>query len=601
MAEAAAAAMEAEKSEKERNGELELDLTQRVESAVTARATYIKEHAESLTMVSFRRLLEEDLGLETTALDPHKKKIKELVDHIMNADDPEVTEAVIRDALAKRSSYLKTDSRNMKLERVRRLLEEDLGLQNFALDTKKELVKSLLDEVLNTSDVTKEEEHSASEVEALETETGTAAEVNEEKKRKLQSAEKSRKKKRLVKKLEETDESEREDSEENKPRKRKSGKKKAIVKDSEDEDEDERKSSNPKSSKDEVHAKKPEETEAEDTKEYNTDSDESPAKKTPKKKAAKAPESKPVVSKVVEQLKQMIKASGINIPPSVYKRVKQVPESKRESSLIKELESILQKEGLNRNSSEKEGRGRRQANLFYEPLPFAKKKRNKTVLSDDEESSKSEGSLIQSRPCIIATENPTRRSKIDALLKLLNKDAWAQILAARTGGEKNPLAPNVCGDENVRKSWQHPMLSRMKAWTTMLLALAKEGAPPDEDTYVLVAQKSRNITVDEAKELQRLVQEKIGDKVVSAMTKGYLALNQHRGANDIAHDMLDKGGGWCRSREWEEAKRVRKLMTDRGIKKEPGKSDQHQEHGRSHPHTMEIYAEVDRIQEIRSS
>ncbi|XP_024530977.1 transcriptional regulator ATRX homolog [Selaginella moellendorffii] len=415
MAEAAAAAMEAEKSEKERNGELELDLTQRVESAVTARATYIKEHAESLTMVSFRRLLEEDLGLETTALDPHKKKIKELVDHIMNADDPEVTEAVIRDALAKRSSYLKTDSRNMKLERVRRLLEEDLGLQNFALDTKKELVKSLLDEVLNTSDVTKEEEHSASEVEALETETGTAAEVNEEKKRKLQSAEKSRKKKRLVKKLEETDESEREDSEENKPRKRKSGKKKAIVKDSEDEDEDERKSSNPKSSKDEVHAKKPEETEAEDTKEYNTDSDESPAKKTPKKKAAKAPESKPVVSKVVEQLKQMIKASGINIPPSVYKRVKQVPESKRESSLIKELESILQKEGLNRNSSEKElkavrkkkdkqkdlegidvgniiteGRGRRQANLFYEPLPFAKKKRNKTVLSDDEESSKSE-------------------------------------------------------------------------------------------------------------------------------------------------------------------------------------------------------------------
>ncbi|XP_024539808.1 pentatricopeptide repeat-containing protein At3g62890-like [Selaginella moellendorffii] len=131
----------------------------------------------------------------------------------------------------------------------------------------------------------------------------------------------------------------------------------------------------------------------------------------------------------------------------------------------------------------------------------------------------------------------------------------------------------------------------VKAWTTMLEAycrlgkynavlqildvMAKEGAPPDEDTYVLVAQKSRNITVDEAKKLQRLVEEKIGlsakvgtaiinmfaekfgsmilarvcydaieDKkvsVFSAMMKGYLALNQYRDAIDIAHDMLEKG------------------------------------------------------------
>ena len=42
-----------------------------------------------------------------------------------------------------------------------------------------------------------------------------------------------------------------------------------------------------------------------------------------------------------------------SIPPSVYKRVKQAPESKREARLIKELEEILEREGLSTNPSEK--------------------------------------------------------------------------------------------------------------------------------------------------------------------------------------------------------------------------------------------------------
>ena len=42
-----------------------------------------------------------------------------------------------------------------------------------------------------------------------------------------------------------------------------------------------------------------------------------------------------------------------SVPPSIYKRVKQVPENKREAQLIKELEEILSKEGLSANPSEK--------------------------------------------------------------------------------------------------------------------------------------------------------------------------------------------------------------------------------------------------------
>ncbi|CAN6468446.1 unnamed protein product [Victoria cruziana] len=58
--------------------------------------------------------------------------------------------------------------------------------------------------------------------------------------------------------------------------------------------------------------------------------------------------------KKVEHLKNIIRSCGMCVPPSVYKRVKQAPESKQESSLVKELEDILTREGLSLNPSEKE-------------------------------------------------------------------------------------------------------------------------------------------------------------------------------------------------------------------------------------------------------
>ncbi len=42
-----------------------------------------------------------------------------------------------------------------------------------------------------------------------------------------------------------------------------------------------------------------------------------------------------------------------SIAPTVYRKAKMAPESKREACLIKELEDILEKEGLSTNPSEK--------------------------------------------------------------------------------------------------------------------------------------------------------------------------------------------------------------------------------------------------------
>lgn len=46
---------------------------------------------------------------------------------------------------------------------------------------------------------------------------------------------------------------------------------------------------------------------------------------------------------------------GLNgsVPPNIYKKVKGVPDDKRETILVKELEGILSREGLSKNPTEK--------------------------------------------------------------------------------------------------------------------------------------------------------------------------------------------------------------------------------------------------------
>lgn len=42
-----------------------------------------------------------------------------------------------------------------------------------------------------------------------------------------------------------------------------------------------------------------------------------------------------------------------SVPPVIYKKAKQVPDDEREDFIVKELEKILEKEGLSRKPDEK--------------------------------------------------------------------------------------------------------------------------------------------------------------------------------------------------------------------------------------------------------
>lgn len=50
-----------------------------------------------------------------------------------------------------------------------------------------------------------------------------------------------------------------------------------------------------------------------------------------------------------------VSVCGLNgsVPPNIYKKVKGVPDDKRETILVKELEGILSREGLSKNPTEK--------------------------------------------------------------------------------------------------------------------------------------------------------------------------------------------------------------------------------------------------------
>ncbi|KAJ6391640.1 hypothetical protein OIU77_025585 [Salix suchowensis] len=102
---------------------------------------------------------------------------------------------------------------------------------------------------------------------------------------------------------------------------------------------------------------KPLETAAESNSESEVsgnDSEDNNSPSSAEKPVKKKETSTPAYGKRVEHLKSVIKSCGMGVPPSIYKKVKQAPENKREAQLIKELEEILSREGLSSNPSEKE-------------------------------------------------------------------------------------------------------------------------------------------------------------------------------------------------------------------------------------------------------
>ncbi|CAA7019678.1 unnamed protein product [Microthlaspi erraticum] len=363
-----------------------VDIELQILATMRSRATYLREKSDSLTLESVRRLLEKDMKLEKHALDVHKSFVKQhLVECLegvedegtsensqetekkddatpvkeeaklsqehkaekdakedTNGDDEkmkdspvmgllteentsksvaeeskQVLKSDIKKALRKRSSYIKANSEKITMGILRRLLEQDLKLEKFSLDIHKKFISEELEEVLQAFEATKPSAES--------------------------------KRKNLTKKVKSTSAKELDSEDE------------MSDSDGEDEEEDDKEVAVKKKtalSKSEGTGKRKREKEkvafAKKTKQADSESDSDEGNNVSSSSVKKQQPATPVYGKRVEKLKAVIKSCGMSVPPSVYKKVKQAPEKKREDTLIKELEEILTKEGLSSSPSEKE-------------------------------------------------------------------------------------------------------------------------------------------------------------------------------------------------------------------------------------------------------
>ncbi|KAJ6805532.1 eukaryotic translation initiation factor 5B-like [Iris pallida] len=386
--------------------ELEADISR----AMLARISDFKEEADKLTLEGVRRALEKDLGLKKLSLDAHKKFIKQCLDKFYygaedmskteekvaeepllsekeeasrelddfqpaadlknsNSDingtregspalvgeetpdretekeslDPEsdsdISEDAIKKAIRKRAAYLRSNLQ-ITLVKVRRLLEEDLKLEKNSLDAYKKLIGSEVDEILQSS----------------ETVESTNGDKKEHKK--ASNSKGTGKTKRGAKKARDSDssdskdaisENEESDDEVRIPKKRPA--KKINTKSSKKQKTSTEKKTSASGKKKPVEPDLEKGDESGDGKYPEGSHSESSGEEEDKKKSEKPTQ---VYGKKVEHLKSIIKSCGMGIPPSVYKRAKQAPESKREAFLIQELEEILDREGLSTNPSEKD-------------------------------------------------------------------------------------------------------------------------------------------------------------------------------------------------------------------------------------------------------
>ncbi|XP_068643641.1 uncharacterized protein [Aristolochia californica] len=356
------------------------DVEELISRGLRERVDYFKEQADSLTLEGVRRVLEKDLGLKKFALDVHKRFVKKCLEECFaslgdensakntgekgeqavtepeksersvepqneemennSIDDEKVSQALhkevkteqetvetntgdiisedtVKKAVYDRAAYFQGHAATITMVGVRRLLEDDLKLEKHALDAHKTLIKLTVNEVIDgtqAEDKEVDKRDGSSDSEVPDESSCDEAEFEDEikpkrpkaaKKEKATNSEGQKKRKRLE---EEKDPSNMQ-------------KKKLVASEMQKTDDSEKDSSQM--------------------------SDEDPVKK--KKEA-----SSQVYGKRVEHLRSVIKACGMNVPPSVYKRVKQAPENKREGILAKELEEILKKEGLSTNPTEKE-------------------------------------------------------------------------------------------------------------------------------------------------------------------------------------------------------------------------------------------------------
>ncbi|KAJ0024814.1 hypothetical protein Pint_08200 [Pistacia integerrima] len=375
-------------------------------------------HYNSLTLEGVRRLLEKDLGVETYALDVYKKFIKQCLAECINVagdnnasntsgetakpnvcstkggegekspesrqstkdvkepcsedaekmeDSPVLglltgnktpkseaeetqghdkeppSESAIKIAIRKRAAYIKANSEyatsslemTITMAGLRRLLEEDFKLDKYALDPYKKLISEKLDEVLRSDEVLK------------------PSTVEKKKNLKNNSHNKASKKVTSQGSSDSSESETREEEDDVKPRK------KIVSKGKLQNFEGLKKRKRPEketkvSGKKHIKATKTVSKDNSDAEESEIVSEDDPSQSSAEKPVKKKEVSTPAYGKRVEHLKTVIKSCGMSVPPSIYKKVKQVPENKRETQLIKELEDILSREGLSSNPSEKD-------------------------------------------------------------------------------------------------------------------------------------------------------------------------------------------------------------------------------------------------------
>uniref|UniRef100_A0A5B7CBB8 Putative glutamic acid-rich protein n=1 Tax=Davidia involucrata TaxID=16924 RepID=A0A5B7CBB8_DAVIN len=388
--------------------EEEEDIEFQIQRAMRSRVRHFQEQADSFTLEGVRRLLEKDLGLETYALDVHKRFIRQCLSECLEGGDDDnaskksgetvgenvsstkgkVAESHENHLTKKNMEPSSDDEEKMEDSPVMGLLIGHKKTKLEAKETQGTEKKEVPSEVTIKKAIGKRATYFSANSHAINM-AGVRRLLEED----LELDKKSLDpfKKFISEQVEEVLESleafesasnvKKRSTEKNshsKVSKNISTKGSYDSVDSESEVEDEVKSKKkvaPKgkiqksevlkkrkrpSNETKVSSKKPKKL-AETTSEENSDAEdggnvsedgqsESPDEKPVKKKEISAP----AYGKQVESLKSIIKSCGMSVPPSVYKRAKQAPENKREAFLIKELAEILSREGLSTNPSEKE-------------------------------------------------------------------------------------------------------------------------------------------------------------------------------------------------------------------------------------------------------
>lgn len=401
MAEADENVLDNDTADKEMKGDGTQDIESQIQLAMRSRVGHFKEQADSLTFESVRRIMEKDLGLETYALDVHKRFIKaclsECLDNVVKDDGPksaeetveinmdtteekvadlpnkQLTKKEVRDAnsdnedkmedspvmgllkgdektktedsgkncnkgipsekmievaIKKRASYFRDNSDDITMGGARKLLEEDLELEANSLLPFKKFIAGKIDRVLSAPAASKVKPKSKTKEKISNRKVSKNVVIREETSD-YSDGEIGKNKKPVQRKINKTAES----------KKRKRGSKEIEA------------PSEKKKKKKEAQSSEGNSGKSNDDSASEDNDSASPAKKPTKmKKETEVP----AYGKHVENLKAIIKSCGMSVPPAVYRRVKQIPENKREAALIKELKDILSKEGLSSDPSEKE-------------------------------------------------------------------------------------------------------------------------------------------------------------------------------------------------------------------------------------------------------